>query len=278
MAEQFICELDNRALITIGGEEARSFLQGILTCNVEAIEDGKCGFGGLLSPQGKILFDFFVLRIGDVFQLDVDNSLSDELVKRLIFYRLRAKVNIEQIDRRVFATWKGGRPELENATIVKDPRLQEMGWRIYADDAPNGTKADYSSYRIEHGMPEGGLDYEYGSAFPHEALYDQIGGLDFSKGCYVGQEVISRVHHRGTARKRIIKVAGESPLPEPGTSITANGKSVGELTSVSNNIGLAILRMDRVKDALDSGAGIFAGDTAISVSIQEWVNFDWPGN
>jgi folate-binding protein YgfZ len=283
MAEQYYSELENRRLIKIGGGEAQDFLQGILTCNVESIPPGGAGFCGLLSPQGKILFDFFALRDGENFLLDVNVDQVDDLVRRLTFYRLRADVTIDICgdELQTFAVWGGNVPKHGSAIIVTDPRARDMGWRIYSSAPPTGTKytdqAKYHSHRIELGMPEGGVDYSYGKAFPHEALYDQIGGVDFAKGCYVGQEVISRVHHRATARKRVIQLTSKNNLPESGTKITAMGKTVGEIGSTSGIIGMANMRLDHVKNAISAGEAIMAGDVVLEAHIQSWVKFGWPG-
>ncbi len=134
---------------------------------------------------------------------------------------------------------------------------------------------DYEAHRISMGMPEGGLDYAYGDTFPHEALMDQYGGVDFKKGCYVGQEVVSRMQHRGTARSRVVMV-GADELPAAGTEIIADGKPCGKMGSSAGGKGLALLRLDRVKDALDNGGAVLAGGTNISVSIQPWAKFGWP--
>ncbi len=275
---QHYCELEDRSLIRIGGDEAESFLQGILTCNVETIFPGQSGFGGLLTPQGKILFDFFVWRFDDCFFLDINKSQQDELMKRLIFYRLRAKVTIEVVGGglRVFAFWGGTEPDGGYFSLVADTRLEAMGWRVIGTDFPEGEQADYDHHRIALGMPQGGVDYAYGDVFPHDALFDQIGGVDFAKGCYVGQEVISRMHHRGTARKRIIQITGENTLPPTGTKITVDDKPIGEIGSVSGCIGLAMVRLERAKDAIDANIPLVAGGVRINANIQSWVKFDWP--
>lgn len=289
MAQMKYCELDNRRLVRIGNSEAESFLQGILTCNLDNIGSDKAGFGGLLTPQGKILFDFIILREGDGFILDVGEEQIDELVKRLTFYRLRADVSFEVSSdgTKVFACWGNSdqRPEaddIDEAMIVTDPRLGKMGCRIYSKLPPAGMQsanvAQYHAHRIALGIPEGGTDYHYGDAFPHEALFDQTGGVDFSKGCYVGQEVVSRMHHRGTARKRIIQISSENPLPEAGTNITVSDKSVGEVTSVAGHEGLALVRLDRVRAAIDNEVEIMAGDSVVTVQIQPWAGFGWPGD
>jgi folate-binding protein YgfZ len=283
------CELDNRKLLKIGDGEAASFLQGILTCNLDTILPNGAGFGGLLTPQGKILFDFFVVRDGSDFLLDVDAGQIDELVRRLTFYRLRADVSFEICSdgTKVFACWGNGvqLPEAGDnveGIVITDPRLDKMGRRIYSKLAPAGMKSanmeQYDAHRIKLGVPEGGLDYHYGNAFPHEALYDQTGGVDFSKGCYVGQEVVSRMHHRGTARKRIIQISSENTLPEAGSKITISDKNVGEVTSTAGNKGLALLRLDRVGQAIENNLEILAEDIIITPQIQTWASFSWPGD
>lgn len=282
MAECNFCEMKSRRLLRVGGGEAQAFLQNIITGNVELITADKAGFSGLLSPQGKILFDFFILRDGDGFLLDVAEGLVDGLLRRLTFYRLRADVTLELLDgeMRVFSIWGERTIETLHGTLVADPRLEAMGWRYYGDSAPeSAVETDitaYHAHRIALGMPEGGVDYAYGGTFPHDALYDQIGAVDFAKGCYVGQEVISRVHHRATARKRVLMVNSELPLPEAGTAILAGGKNAGELKSVSGNIGLAMVRIDRVGAALQAGEAVLAGEQAIEVKIADWATFDWP--
>ncbi|MCP4182193.1 MAG: folate-binding protein YgfZ [Hyphomicrobiales bacterium] len=281
------CELYNRKLLKIGNSEAESFLQGILTCNLDTILPSSAGFGGLLTPQGKILFDFFVVRADSDFLLDVDANQIDELVRRLTFYRLRADVSFEICSEgtKVFGGWANGvlRPEVSDnveGIIIVDPRLDKMGIRIYAQSTPERMKLDdirqYNAHRIELGVPEGGVDYHYGNAFPHEALYDQMGGVDFTKGCYVGQEVVSRMHHRGTARKRIIQISSKNIIPLPGSKITISDRSAGEVTSSAGNKGLALLRLDLVGQAIKNNQEILAGDIIITPQIQPWASFSWP--
>jgi folate-binding protein YgfZ len=283
MSEQQFCRLDERKLVKISGSEAEVFLQGIFTCNIEEIPARGAGFGGLLSPQGKILFDFFVVRDGEKFLLDIDTTMVDEFVKRLAFYKLRADVQLDVCgdEIEVFAVWGGTIPNVDSALIIADPRLPEMGWRIYSNSTPQNVQmspsADYEKHRITLGMPKSGVDYLPGGAFPHDALYDQNGGVDFSKGCYVGQEVVSRMHHRGSARKRVIQIMGDEQLPQPGTKITVEGKSVGEITSLSGKLGMAIARIDRIGNAVANSTPVMAGNVSLKPIIQSWVNFDWPG-
>ncbi|WP_099900809.1 YgfZ/GcvT domain-containing protein, partial [Methylobacterium frigidaeris] len=196
--------LPDRTVVAVTGADASSFLQGLLTCNVETLPEGEARLGALLSPQGKILFDFLVSRAPDGFRLDVARDRVTDLVKRLTLYRLRAQVTIEVLPLAVVAGWGAEAP----SPALRDGRLADLGWRLYLpeDEAP-ATDADaaaYAAHRIGLGVPEGGTDFALGDAFPHEALMDQLGGVDFKKGCYVGQEVVSRMQHRGTARTRIV--------------------------------------------------------------------------
>ena len=245
-------KLDTRSLVNVTGEDAEKFLQALITCDVDHLSPGEGNFGALLTPQGKILFDFFIIRTEAGFLVDVASALRDEFVKRLSFYKLRAKVVVAPADDlSVFAVWDGIPAD---GMAIADPRLPEMGYRLYGPQ-----------------KPEGGTDYAYGDAFPHEALMDQFGGVDFAKGCYVGQEVVSRMQHRGTARKRVIVVEGD--LPAPGTEIEAGGKTAGTMGSSNGAAGLAMLRLDRV---LDAGHALQAGGKTLTAKLQPWVKFGWP--
>ncbi len=273
-----IASLTDRRLLVVSGPDAAHFLHNIVTCEIEALQPGKASFGALLTPQGKILFDFFVIRRDDRFLLDVAADKAEELAKRLAFYRLRARVTVEPADPqwRIFAAWGGDQPGGGETIAIADPRLAQMGYRLYGPAAPEGEAGDYDAHRIALGMPQGGLDYPFADTFPHEALMDQFGGVDFAKGCYVGQEVVSRMQHRGTARSRVVMVEGDGALPAIGTAITAGGKTAGTMGSSSGSQGLALLRLDRVRDATEAGGAVKAGDTSVAVNIQPWTGFDWP--
>jgi folate-binding protein YgfZ len=272
-----VATLDGRALLRIGGSDAESFLQGLVTCDVAGMGPGDARFGALLSPQGKILFDFFLVRGPESFLVDVAQSMRDDLLRRLAIYKLRAKVEIEPFDPRtgVHASWDGEAPLVDGIAVV-DPRVAAMGHRLYCRKPPTGEAGDYEAHRIDVGLPAGGRDFAYGDAFPHEALMDQFGGISFSKGCFVGQEVVSRVQHRGTARSRIVKVAGNSQLPPPSTPVLAGGKACGQLGSCAGTVGLALVRLDRAAEAMAKGTGLHAGSVVIVATIPEWAHFDWP--
>ncbi len=274
---KFVEKLQGRKLIAVCGSDAETFLQNIVTCELEGLPEGEARFGALLAPQGKILFDFFIIRTAGKFILDVSADLFEEFIKRLMFYRLRAKVEIKSFagHEYVFACW-GEHPELKAGTIVADPRHASLGWRVYSNEMPEGEEASYKSHRISLGIPEGGLDFAYGGTFPHETLMDQFGGVDFAKGCYIGQEVVSRMQHRGTARKRAIKVSSDTPLPPTGTELKVGETPVGKLGSVEGNAGLALARLDRIQHGRKNGMDLKADDTVLEATLPDWVNFSWP--
>jgi hypothetical protein len=274
--------LADRFVLRVAGEDARKFLQGLITSDINALEECSAVHAGLLNPQGKILFDFFVVAADGAFLIDIAKEKASELRQRLGFYRLRAAVRIaEEPAFKVAASW-GDRPRLPGGAIAyADPRLPDLGFRVLlpsnADVAELGcapaTEENYHALRIGLGVPEGGRDYAFGDTFPHEALFDQLRGVDFAKGCFIGQEVVSRMEHRGTARKRIVPVEGDGPLPAPGTSIEAGGVVIGTLGSVHGTSGLALIRLDRAGEALSRGALIQAAGAALTLGRARWAHF-----
>jgi folate-binding protein YgfZ len=271
--------LHNRSVVHIGGADSIDFLQGLVTCNVENLHEGGATFGALLTPQGKILFDFFVQRTGDGFLIDCPRELAADLRKRLMFYRLRAAVTIEPRDDSCVRVFWGDNDGPSGA--FADPRHSDMGFRLIAADASgadNGDAASHDRHRIDVGMPLGGVDFTYGDAFPHEVLMDQFmaGGVDFRKGCYVGQEVVSRMQHRGTARKRVVKIAASGDLPPTGTSIIAGGKITGTVGSICGSCGLALVRLDRIAAARHADQPVTANDTVLDVTLPSWTRLTWP--
>lgn len=263
--------LNDRSLVEISGEEAESFLENLITCKTLGLKEGEASFGALLTPQGKILFDFFLIKTSNGFLIDIKDTLGADFIKRLIFYRLRAKVTIEaKPEIKVTAIWGEDIPA--STLSIKDPRLEAMGTRDYSGAILKGEEADYTSHRISNGIPQGGYDFEYSDAYPHEVLMDQFGGVDFKKGCYVGQEVVSRMQHRGTTKKRVILVSSDKPLPASGTAITADGKPAGTLGSTAERKGLALLRLDRVAKAEQ----VLVENIELATELPFWVNFIMP--
>ena len=272
--------LPDRALVTVTGPEATALLQGVLTCNVETLETSEARLGALLAPQGKILFDFLISRIPDGFRLDTAIDRAAALAQRLTLYRVRAQVAIAGDPTvAVAASWDGASPAVETDTVA-DARQVDLGARLYAAAAAfsaDASDAAYHRHRIALAVPEGGRDYAYGDAFPHEALMDQLGGVDFKKGCYVGQEVVSRMQHRGTARTRILAARYPGDAPAAGTEITAGGKVLGSTGSAASGRGLALVRLDRLGDALAAGKTPRAGDVPVTFERPGYVGFAMPG-
>jgi tRNA-modifying protein YgfZ len=277
--------LQRRGVIRVAGAGARKYLQGLITNNVGKAH-GNCAIhAGLLSPQGKILFDFFVVAADGGYLLDVAKVKAGKLAKRLSFYRLRAEVEIaEEPSLAIAAAWDKTPRLPEGAVAYADPRLAEIGIRIIlaagGDVAELGcaqaSEGDYDVLRIRLGVPEGGLDFAFGEAFPHEALFDQLGGVDFAKGCYVGQEVVSRMEHRGTARRRVVPVEGEGPLPSPGSNIEVGNMPIGTIGSVSGASGLALVRLDRAEEALARGIPLTAAGVKLGLRQPSFAKFSVP--
>ncbi len=267
--------LPDRGVIKVGGEDARSFLNGLITTDVTLLQPGLGRFGALLTPQGKITVDFLITEApaghGGGFLIDVPLPLAQSLADKLGFYKLRAKVTVENLsaDIGVLAAWDG-EPAVKPDLAFADPRNEALGWRILAPEdlaqqvagliGAELVESDaYEAHRIATGVPRGGLDFMYSDAFPHEANMDRLHGVDFDKGCYVGQEVVSRMQHRGTARTRIVRVVLDDFSPETGIAVMAGDKQVGTMGSTTSGKGLALLRIDRVADALDAGLPLTSG-------------------
>jgi tRNA-modifying protein YgfZ len=274
--------LPDRGVVKVSGDGARDFLNGLVTTDVTLLRPGLGRFGALLTPQGKIIADFLITEAssghGGGFLIDCPRALAQGLADKLGFYKLRAKVAVENLSDAlgVLAAWDGEpapKPELAFA----DPRNDALGWRILVPEELAQKTADligaelvdspaYDAHRIASGVPRGGLDFMYGDAFPHETNMDRLRGVDFDKGCYVGQEVVSRMQHRGTARTRTVRIVIEGAPPEPGAPVLAGDKSVGTMGSSAGNAGLALVRIDRVADALEAGTALSAGGIAIHLA------------
>ena len=274
--------LPDRGVVKVSGEDARNFLNGLVTTDVTLLQPGLGRFGALLTPQGKIIADFLMTETpaghGGGFLIDVPRPLAQGLADKLGFYKLRAKVAVENISdgMGVLAAWDG-EPVIKPDLAFVDPRHEALGWRILVPEDVKQKVADligadlvdsegYEAHRIASGVPRGGLDFMYSDAFPHETNMDRLHGIDFDKGCYVGQEVVSRMQHRGTARTRIVRVTLEDFSPEAGIPVVAGEKPVGTMGSTAGGKGLALLRTDRVADALDAGLTLSAGGLAMRLT------------
>jgi len=284
MSEGQITQLQRRGTVAVGGEDAAKFLNDLITVDVpETVGDAR--YGALLNPQGKILFDFIVVHTAEGFLFDLPRAAAADFARRLGFYRLRAKVDVADLtaDREIVAAWGGAAPPLLDGAVYVDPRLPALGYRgivpAGADMAAGYAEVRleaYDAHRIALGVPEGSVDFAYGDAYPHDVDMDQLAGVDFKKGCYVGQEVVSRMQHRGTGRRRFVVAGATAPLPAPGTPLTAGPASIGTLGSSSGPNALALVRLDRAKVAIDAGTPITAGDSVLTLSLPSWAHFDWP--
>jgi tRNA-modifying protein YgfZ len=274
--------LPDRGVVKVTGEDARNFLNGLVTTDLTQLAPGLGRFGALLTPQGKIIVDFLITEApsghGGGFLIDCPRPLAKGLADKLGFYKLRAKVAVENLSDSlgVIAAW-GGEPAMKPDLAFSDPRDAALGWRILAPQDLAQKVADligadlvdsaaYEAHRIATGVPRGGLDFIYGDAFPHETNMDRLHGVDFDKGCYVGQEVVSRMQHRGTARTRTVRVTLDGAPPEAGSPVLAGEKPVGTMGSTSGQNGLALIRTDRVTDALDAGLALTAGGLGIRLT------------
>ncbi|MET4389625.1 folate-binding protein YgfZ [Bradyrhizobium sp. F1.4.3] len=277
----------DRGVVKVAGEDARNFLNGLITTDVDRLKPGLGRFGALLTPQGKIVVDFLITEVpaghGGGFLIDCPKALAEGLATKLKFYKLRAKVTVENLSDNlgVLAAWGGplaAQPDLAFA----DPRNEGLGHRILIPEdlkqklsdligAELVDAAEYEAHRIALGVPRGGLDFMYSDAFPHETNMDRLSGVDFDKGCYVGQEVVSRMQHRGTARTRSVKVLLDGPSPETGATILAGDKPVGTIGSTADGKAIALVRIDRVADALDAGQPLTAGGIVLRLAEPEVV-------
>src|SRR6266436_9079066 len=279
--------LPDRGVVKVSGGDARDFLNGLVTTDVTLLRPSLGRFGALLTPQGKITVDFLITEApsghGGGFLIDCPRALAQGLADKLGFYKLRAKVAVENLSDSlgVLAVWDG-EPAVKPDLSFADPRQSALGWRILVPEELTQKVADligadlvdstaYEAHRIASGVPRGGLDFMYGDAFPHETNMDRLHGVDFDKGCYIGQEVVSRMQHRGTARTRTVKVILDGFSPERGTAIFAGDKPVGTIGSTSGQHGLALIRTDRVTDALDAGLALTAGGLGLRLDGPESV-------
>lgn len=253
--------LPDRAVVRVAGETALAFLHNLLTMDLVS---GKPAYGALLSPQGKILHDLFVVPEGDVVWLDVDADQAPDLLKRLMMYRLRAKLEISQ------STTKAVAVGAEAGLHYVDPRLAEMGHRAIVEADSFGNGLGYDGLRLAHGLGASNIDIQSGALFAHEANLDQLHGVSFNKGCYVGQEVVSRTQHRSTARNRILPVWFDGAL-DAGLDILSGEQRIGTMLSSLAGFGLALVRLDRLAEISHP---LLVGDVRLSVQKPLWAKFE----
>jgi tRNA-modifying protein YgfZ len=256
--------LPDRAVIGAVGESALAFLHNLLTVDLLRAEPA---YGALLTPQGKILHDVFVVPDGENIWIDVASSQAPDLLKRLMMYRLRAKLDIRIEGKKAVAV--SASSDLPGYAYV-DPRLPEMGQRAIVDAASLAHGAGYHATRLALGVADSVQDIGSAEMFLHEANLDQLHGVSFSKGCYVGQEVVSRTHHRHTARSRILPVTFKGEAGK-GTDVVSGLTRVGTMLSSLNGYGLALLRLDRLAEARQP---LLTDGVKLSVYKPDWAHFE----
>ncbi len=266
--------LPDRAFVRITGADAEHFLQNLITTDLGGFGAEEARPGALLTPQGKILFDFLISRDGDGFLIDIRADQLEAFVKRMTMYKLRAAVTIETLpETGATVTWG------EAGDGVVDHRFALAGTEVRRKPGHTGEAGDrdgYDALRILHGVPESGADYALQDAFPHDVLFDKSGGVSFRKGCYVGQEVVSRMQHRSTARRRAVIVSADALLPAAGTDLTIGGKTIGTLGTVAGERSLAIIRIDKAGEAMAAGEPILAGNVPVTVALPAWSGLTFP--
>ncbi len=278
--------LPSRALLTLNGEETRPFLQGLISNDMDKVAPNRAIWAALLTPQGKYLHDFFVAEIEGLIYLDCEAERRADLKKRLMMYRLRTKIDIEDSDDfEIGVVYGDGAPgamglsdEAGRAVSVNqgiafvDPRLGGAGVRVIGASPPDiapGTAEDYDALRLSLGLPDGSRDLTVEKSTLLESGFEELNGVDFDKGCYMGQELTARTKYRGLVKKRLMPVTIVGPLPESGTEILQDGKNAGEMRSSGNGQGIALIRLE----CFDSTAELTAGDATITPKKPDWAAF-----
>lgn len=296
MADKVFVRLDQRAVIEIGGEDRRTFLQGLVSNDMNRVADDRAVYSGLLTPQGKFLFDLFVVERGDVFWLDVEAARAEALCKKLSMFKLRAKVTITPAaDIAVFAALgdgaaaqldltaeAGAAQEFAAGIAFVDPRLAEAGLRLLlpADGGPRVLEANgfapaefevWDRSRLALGLPDGSRDVEVDKGLLLENGFDELGGVDFKKGCYMGQELTARTKYRGLIRKRLMPVEISGPAPAAGAEIRLGEAEAGEMRSSCGTLGLALIRLDQFRAC--GGVGFTSGAATLTARQPGWAVF-----
>jgi tRNA-modifying protein YgfZ len=293
-----IASLPNRAVLRVFGEEARDFLDKLVTTDMARVAPGKGIHTALLTPQGKIITDFFITEADAAdnggFYLDVPLVAAQELMKRLSFYKLRAKVSLEDLSTAlsVTAIWGDTIFETETALSFIDPRLPILGLRIIGHKSqfdgiaeafeatvtdPETALAAYHQHRAQNGIGEAVFDYQLGDTFPHEINMDQLNGIDFKKGCYIGQEVVSRMQHRGTARTRLVPLVSDNGFAvAENIPVLVGDRSIGITGTASSGMNLGLIRLDKAAEAMTAGIAMTAGAVEMKPVMPLWWNANWP--
>jgi len=287
--------LNDRGVLTAEGPDAREFLQGLISNDIEKVTPERAIYAALLTPQGKYLFDFFVSQAGERLLFDCERGRLPDLQKRLRIYKLRAQADLEDVseDFAVAALWGADAPAvaglgteagtakpLDDGTLIVDPRLSEAGLRLIVArkraaeifegfGAAIGDATDYDRHRLALGLPDASRDLVVDKAILLESGFDELNGVDWNKGCYMGQELTARTKYRGLVKKRLVPVAIDGPAPAPGTPLKVGDRDVGEMRSSKEGIGLALVKLD----AIESGEALDADGATLTPKKPEWAAF-----
>ena len=295
MTENRYVKLSERGLITVGGPDRKEFLQGLISNDIEQVSSKRAIWAALLTAQGKYLHDFFIVEIDDVFFLDCEAERLRDLGQRLSRFKLRAEVDLGIADG--FDVWAIYGPEalawaeleaapgiarpLAEGTVYCDPRIPDIGARAVLSvksarahwQKPGiepGSGADYDRLRISLGLPDGSRDMVVEKATLLENNFDPLHGVDWNKGCYVGQELTARTKYRGLIKKRLIPVEISGDTPETGTQVTADGRDAGEVRSLAGGLALALIRRDKLNLSVEQGVPLVAGNATLTPRLPEW--------
>lgn len=296
MAEAYCVELKGRGLLAVTGADRVGFLQGLVSNDVERVAPDQAVYAGFLTPQGKFLFDLTMLADGERLLLDCEAGRLADFQKRLGIFKLRSNIELTDVsDRfRVFAVYGDAAlstlklPALAGAAAphaggiaLVDPRLPALGARLVlpATVDPDtlglapGSLQDYESRRIGLGVPDGSRDMRIDKTVLLEAGFDELNGVDWNKGCYMGQELTARTKYRGLVKRRLMPVTIDGPLPEPGTPVTLGGRDAGEIRSGLGDTAIAMIRLNMLEESASGKGALIAGDVEVVPSKPDWAAF-----
>jgi folate-binding protein YgfZ len=248
-----MARLADRSVLAIGGADRISFLQGLVSNDVALAAPGRSVWAALLTPQGKWLADFFVFADGERLLLDCETAQAPMVAARLSRFRLRSAVAIEPVGHGVYAGWDGDPPP--GTLSAPDGRLAEAGFRVLSETAleTNASEAEYDLHRLMLGLPDGARDLEAEKSLLLEAGFDELGGVSWTKGCYMGQELTARTRYRGLLKRRLVPVTAEGGLPPSGTVLMADGREAGTMRSSRDGLGMAVVRLEHLQAELTGG-------------------------
>ncbi len=299
MPDAHYVDLSNRGVIALEGADTRELLQGLISNDVHKISGETSIYAALLTPQGKFLHDFFLTALGDRLLLDCEAERRQDLLRRLMMYRLRAKVDIADVTGKFavaaaigdgalaalgLGTNRGESRDLDGGRIFVDPRVAGLGARaivpqdrldavLQAAGLTRGDEGAYEQLRLTLGVPDGSRDILVEKSFLLECNFEELNGVDFDKGCYIGQELTARTKHRGTVRKRMFRVEADGPLPAPGSSIMLGEREAGQMLSGAGSTGLAMLRLEVVEAAAEAKQPLIAEQAKLIPVKPDWAGF-----